>query len=356
MATSPITPTETARLVDNWLDSYFSSSIQQATLIDPLYADLWEHMRHFITTGGKRIRPYMVMLAYQAFDGDDIEMIIPVAAAHEILHTSLLIHDDIIDRDFIRRGVPNVIGRYQESYARYDMAAHDQLHYAQSSALLGGDVLISEAYNIIIESDLPDSDKMRAQKILREAIFEVAGGELIDTEMAFRHDTHVDPDIVTRYKTSGYSFISPLVTGATLARASADQIASLRLFATHLGLAFQLTDDILGVFGSSEETGKPNDSDIKEGKRSYLALRCIDMLAEHERTKFLQVFGNPSAGEAEINLVRDLMKTSGALQDTEHKIESNRQKSLELLSSLGVTPEYQSALESLVVTATARKS
>lgn len=302
--------------VDQAINGFFERSIDYATRVDPSYQRLWKELYRLIRSGGKRLRPRMTLLAYEAFGGNDSEKIIPIAAAQELLHFSLLIHDDIIDRDYTRYGTANIAGAYKDTYAKFTNTPDDLTHYAHSAALLGGDLMISGAHQMIASSMLSDADKITAQGFLAHSIFEVAGGELLDTELSFMPYREGDALKVARYKTAGYSFVTPLLVGATLAGINEKQRGALYAYATSLGTAFQLVDDLLGVFGDEATTGKSTSSDIREGKMTYMVEQALAVMTENEKRIFEQWFGNPDATDEGVASIQNLLETSGAKQVT----------------------------------------
>lgn len=341
-------------LVDEVIDRFFDEAIEQSAQIDSSYTQLWEHIRELMHSGGKRLRPKMAIMAYEAFGGRDVAAVAPVAAAQEFLHFSLLIHDDIIDRDYTRYGVQNIAGRYQHTYKSWLKKAEDQLHFAHSAALLAGDLMLSAAYQLIANSTLDPHAKQIAQQQLSRGLFEVAGGELLDTELSFMPYTPGDALNVARYKTAGYSFIAPLVTGARLGGASRTQVALVERFAASLGVAYQLVDDLLGVFGESEATGKSTDSDIVEGKRTYLVEQALALMNDEERATFQSLFGNSDSTPDDIAQVRSLLVSCGARLATEQTIRDYAQDARDALHKFGVSEHDQEVFEAFITKVTER--
>lgn len=336
---------------------YLDENIAHAKVVGPSYVALWEALASLLRVGGKRYRPYLTVMAYESFGGDDTAAIIPVAAAQELLHVSLLIHDDIIDRDQVRYGILNVVGRYyNEHYAAIVPADDDRMHYAQSAAILGGDLLLSGAFGLIAQSGLDPAAVRAAQRFLHEGLFDVAGGELIDTEAAFRPFAEVDALTVARYKTAGYSFICPLLTGAHLAGADEQSQAVLRECAIALGIGFQLADDVLGVFGDSARTGKSTDGDIREGKHTLLAEYTLQRLTDPQRETFLSIFGNRTTTAADIATVRQLMQQCGAREAVQAAIANYAQQARDALAQLQLPAAAQERFAAMIRLATEREA
>lgn len=324
-------------LVEKTLDVFFDTAIEDADKMSVHYAVLWREMRRLVTIGGKRLRPRMVLLAYEAFGGKDTSAIVPVAAATEILHASLLMHDDIIDRDYVRYGVPNVSGGYQTVYKDLVADEAERSHYANSAALMGGDLLLSAAYQLVGQSSLAPAQLAFVYKQLGETIFQVAGGELLDTESALRPVGAIQSELVALHKTASYTFVAPLLTGAALAGISDEQKVFLRIYAENLGVAFQLQDDVLGVFGDSGTTGKSTIGDLREGKRTYMVEQFFAVADKTARQEFEATFGHESLTDEQAERLRTLLIEAGARQRTEEVITLYEQRARQALAELHIS-------------------
>lgn len=224
------------------------------------------------TADGKRFRPALVVAAFRAFGGreSDVPSLWQVAAAFEILHTAFLIHDDLIDRDVERRGMPNVAGRF---HARALSAGADERGariVADAASVLAGDLLLFEAARIIAATPVDEATRAALTDVLDEAVLVSAVGELADAEHASRAD-YPDADALlaaAHDKTAVYSFRAPLRAGAILAGAPSH--APLAEAAAELGLAFQLVDDLIGTFGTRRQAGREPGADLRESKRTPL--------------------------------------------------------------------------------------
>jgi geranylgeranyl diphosphate synthase type II len=340
--------------LDRIIQDYFESRISDATKIDSSYRMLWETLYGLIRSGGKRLRPHMTLMAYRAFGGDDETSVLPVAAAQELLHFSLLIHDDVIDRDYTRYNTLNIAGKYRELYAKYLPDTNDQFHFAHSAAILGGDLMLSGAHQLIDLSPISSSKKTIAQQLLSLSVFEVAGGELLDTESSFVPYTNGDAIKIARYKTAGYSFKIPLLTGAKLAGISPEHESTLTDFAESLGIAFQLVDDLLGTFGEEETTGKSTTSDITEGKRTYMVEHAVNVMSAGEKAEFDKYFGNHEASPSEIENVKQLFVSTGAKSKTEQMIADYAEKARGALAQLGLSDEHANEFSELIRKVTER--
>jgi geranylgeranyl diphosphate synthase, type I len=338
---------------NHFLDNFFTENIVRSELLDTNYAQLWQTMHQLAKAGGKRLRPYFVMLAYAAYGGKDYPKIIPIAAAQELLHMSLLVHDDIIDKDYMRHGQANVAGVMRTIYHEGG-AADNTEHFANSAALLAGDLLISGAYQTIINSSVTSEQKLVALSNLSDAIFLVGGGELLDTETSFRPISVDDSLKIADLKTARYSFVSPLLSGAVLAGASQEQQDLLEEFGIALGIAFQLADDLLGIYGDPAVTGKSNLGDIREGKQTYLMLQALRLADPADKALLTACLGNPDLTAIQAAQAREIVTRSGAQTSCLEKIAAYCQQAKDILTKLDIPDEHKQAFQKIITKATER--
>jgi geranylgeranyl diphosphate synthase type II len=296
--------------VDAVLARLFSLARKRAEPMGPAYAELWDRIEAS-TTGGKRFRPRMVFAAYSALGGDDFDAAAYVGAAFELLHTSLCLHDDVIDRDFTRRGAPNVAGAFRDRALAAGADATTAEHHGVSAAVIAGDLALFNAYRLIDRSGVAGEVRARLLEVMDEALFASAAGELIDIDFTLRPAVpHVD-DILSmeRLKTAVYSFEGPLQAGAILAGASDETVATLGEFGREIGIAYQLVDDVLGVFGTEDETGKTTVGDLREGKRTVLIAYAASAPGWDG---YADLFGDPALSDEGAATLRAHLVDSGA--------------------------------------------
>ncbi len=255
--------------VDAVLDDFFAASGYRAHRLVPRFGQLWQALQS-TTRGGKRFRPRLIWTASEGLGGADLENAALVGAAFELLHTALIIHDDVVDRDFVRRGRPNVSGQYLAQALAQGFSRSEAEHRAMSVAVVAGDLALFNAYRLIDRTSVPSHTRSRLMAILDDAIFCSAAGEFLDIEYSFPNGGVPVEDVVEmeRLKTAVYSFEDPLKAAAVLAGADEGAIAGLGEIGCSMGVAYQIVDDILGVFGDESGTGKSNLGDLREGKRS----------------------------------------------------------------------------------------
>ncbi|MET0820483.1 MAG: polyprenyl synthetase family protein [Aeromicrobium sp.] len=308
------------------LDAVFSSRVdhtlaqfveRQRSLFAGMGPDLDELADAAIAfvEGGKRLRPQFCFAGWLVAGGDpDDPGIVPAAASLEWLQGSALVHDDLMDGSDTRRGRPAV---HREFEARHRRAGRvgDPAGFGESVAVLLGDLMLSWCDELFRDSALPTVP--RALTYLDLCKTEVVAGQFLDVVGQTRATLSVDEAMrVVRFKSAKYTVERPLHIGAALAGADDDLVASLSQVALPLGEAFQLRDDVLGVFGDPDVTGKPAGDDLREGKRTVLVARTHELTDEAGRALLTETLGTPDGVEA----LTDLIRTSGALEAVEADI------------------------------------
>lgn len=235
------------------------------------FADLADEL-HRATTGGKQFRPALVIASADAFGGTDEPSRWQIAAAFELLHTAFLVHDDLIDNDTMRRGIPNIAGGMRERALARGASIAGAAQVADAAALLAGDLLLHEAQRLIASAECADAIRIRLLDLLDEAMLVSAAGELADVAHAALGETPETEAVLaaTHDKTAVYSFAAPLRAGAALAGADAQTDRALATCGSQLGLAYQLVDDLIGTFGSADQAGRDAGADLREEKQTAL--------------------------------------------------------------------------------------
>ncbi len=296
--------------VDAVLARFFSLAKKRAEPLGREYVELWTQLE-LNTVGGKRFRPRMVFAAYQALGGEDVQAAAYVGAAFELLHTALIVHDDVIDNDFVRRGAPNISGSYRDRARAAGASEADAEHRGISAAVIAGDLALFNAYRLIDRSGVDDATRERLLEVMDDALFASAAGELIDVDFSWLPSVPPVDDILAmeRLKTAVYSFECPLQAGAILAGASDETVATLGEFGRDIGIAYQLVDDLLGVFGTEAETGKTTVGDLREGKRTVLIAyaSAADGWSDHSA-----LLGDPALGDEDAARLRGYLIDCGA--------------------------------------------
>ncbi|WP_082357901.1 polyprenyl synthetase family protein [Arthrobacter alpinus] len=289
------------------LEHYFAAQRQRAEGYSPAFGELWDRMAA-TTSGGKWMRPKLVYLTFEAFGGDDWRACSELAAAFEVLHAALLVHDDVIDRDFVRRGVQTLGGSYRDVATRAGHSSIDADHAGFSAAIIAGDLLLTGSLKLATSAATGHGQGSAILATIHEAIFASAAGELDDLLFSLGSS---DPDLrevlnMERLKTAVYSFEMPLRAGALLAGESVATADALAAVGRDIGVAYQVVDDVLGTFGQQSLTGKPVDSDLREGKHTTLT-----SFAEGSG-EFVAAMAAFRAGEGDAEAVRAVLRQLGA--------------------------------------------
>lgn len=343
------TQTSVKTLIDTHIEYYCNERRDQAAQISSRYALLWSTIENLLLAGGKRFRPYMLMTTYTAYAPDaDTTDILPAAIAQELLHSAMLIHDDIIDRDTVRYGVKNIAGQYNDIYLPYAADTSEREHLSLSMAILAGDILLSDAHRLLRTINRPDELIAQAADILSHGIFEVIGGELLDSEAAILPPGSISAERIARHKTASYSFVSPLTMGAALAGAPSSELKKLAELSDCLGVGYQLRDDYLGVFGDESDTGKSTSTDITEGKRTYIIEQFDKRATAEQRRSFYQLFHRTDCSDAEIEEARTLLIQSGAQTAVTDYIDTLHNKANTIVADLKVSDEARSIFLDLI--------
>ena len=262
-----------AAAIDDAIDDALSRITGRADALGGAFGELGGAIAR-AAAGGKRFRPALVAASFQAFGGTvaDAAGLYPVAAAFELLHTAFVVHDDVIDHDTVRRGIPNVSGEFRERARSRGADASGAALLGDAAAILAGDLLLHEAVRLIALADVDPQQRESLLALVDDAVFVSAAGELADVENAVSAECADSAALLTAAhdKTAVYSFTAPLAAGAVLAGASQEAVAALADAARHLGLAFQLADDLIGAFGTSDQAGRDAGGDLREAKRTPL--------------------------------------------------------------------------------------
>lgn len=303
--------------VDEVLDAFFAERIDRAEALGAQQPLLWRRAAAS-ARGGKRLRPRLVLLAHDLLDGGDRDSAAIAAAAFEVLHTALLLHDDVLDGDVVRRGAPNLPGGFIADARVRGIGDEGARAWGAASGLLAGDALLSGVHTLVSGVDSPARADLH--RIIDDAMLRTAAGEHADVGFALG-TIPADADgirAMMELKTAVYSFSAPLCAGALIAGADAATVSALDDLGRRLGFLYQLRDDLLGVFGTAERTGKSDRGDLREGKRTLL----IAFAAGHPRWRDVEpLFGRGELDEPDAGRIRRALVSSGAVAAVERVLD-----------------------------------
>ena len=255
---------------------------------------LYDAAGHLIANGGKRLRPYMVIKSCQILKGKTSNAI-PAASAVEMVHNFTLVHDDIMDNDEMRHGVPTVHKKF-----------------GVPIAILAGDVLFSKAFQIITDTKLSTKATTQLVSRLAKACVDVCEGQLLDVKMAEERKIPSQAEYITMIeKKTAALFDVSCTMGAICATTKMSDILNLSSFGRNLGIAFQITDDLIGVMGDPRITKKPVGNDLREGKKSLPILMAIRLAKGSNKRIILKAFGNSKASKKDLTRAVDAIRSLG---------------------------------------------
>ncbi len=337
-------------IIDEFItDDRFPSTVRPAALR--------EAVRLYPMRGGKRLRPVLTLWSCGAAGGDP-ERALNAAAAVEIFHNWTLVHDDIIDCDEMRRGSPTChMELRRQGIARFELDAERSAKYGTDFAILAGDVQQAWASDVLLRStdrgvsaETTLAMARRMQSYLNRGLI---SGEALDVEFEYRKDIPSKAEVVDmiRGKTGALlSFAAECgaMIGLDTPDWNAEPVAALSEFAGELGYAFQLCDDLLGVYGEEQTFGKPVCSDFREGKPTVLFLEAMERLSGHGREELCSLMNRPFYSAADCVRIRTLLEECGARDAVIREAEASSEKALANLAGL---PEnkYRSLLEALAM-------
>lgn len=325
---------------DPILEKYFSGKIKEAGRSHKLAKEAVKMIADFTTAGGKRIRPAILYYAYLAQGKRSEEKVIKVSMSVELTHSFLLIHDDIIDKDEKRHGTSTLHERYKKIGKRI-APQKDNIHFGNSMAMLAGDMASAMANEIIFTSHFSPEVIIKALDKLQKIVYAIVPGEMLDVVMEARGKT-TEKEILSMYegKTSSYSFEGPLHLGTILAGVDSDEILKkYSRYAMPLGVAFQIRDDILGIFGNEKKIGKPVGSDVIEGKQTLLLLKAKEMADSGQKKVLNDCLGKKDLKKSELEEFRRVIKETGSLEYCQKLSEKMVAESLQALEEIDIKNE-----------------
>jgi geranylgeranyl diphosphate synthase type I len=345
------------------LAAFLDERCAAATAIDPAFGAAAGELCEFVLGGGKRIRPTFAWWGWRGAGGDPdapgVPAVLRAIAALELIQACALVHDDLMDASATRRGRPTVHVEFARRHA--DAAWRGRpARFGAAAAILLGDLALVWADDMLRGAGLPVDAAARAATPWEAMRTEVLGGQYLDVFIQSTGDTSARAALqVDRYKTAAYTVERPLHLGAAIAGADPELVACYRRFGADIGVAFQLRDDLLGVFGDPAVTGKPAGDDLREGKRTLLLALAVERATErgaHAATAVIeQAVGDPDLSDETLDRVRTLLEELGAVQAVEHRIAALTGSALDALAAAPVTEPAASRLAGLAVAATRRR-
>ncbi len=312
----------------------------------------------FLLDGGKRLRPLFAYCGYLASGGEDSEPIVAAVASLELLQACALIHDDLMDASDTRRGKPS-IHRWFEGIHKNEELLGSPILYGSSAAILLGDLALVWSDQMLHQSGISSEALIRTLSVYDEMRVELMAGQFLDIhEQALSTQSVARSLKIARYKSGKYSIERPLHFGANLATADGKRLEKylgiFSEFGLPLGEAFQLRDDLLGVFGDPSVTGKPAGDDLREGKRTVLMAMTVDRADERQEAIIDKFFGANNLNPEGIAQLQAVITETGAKEHVEELIEKLTSTALDALNRDEIQPGPHALLTELAHTAIRR--
>jgi geranylgeranyl diphosphate synthase type I len=340
--------------VEKALAAFLSEQRALLTAIDPALEPVVDTIETFVLRGGKRLRPAFAYWGYRGAGGADSDEVMAAVAALEFVQASALIHDDVMDGSDTRRGEPAVHRRFERMHAEHDWDG-DGTAFGAGAAILLGDMCLAWSDELLRRSNVDMSALVRARHEFDLMRTEVIAGQYLDVHAQVTGDSTLQrASTVARYKSAKYTVERPLLLGAAMADATTEIRAVYSHYGLPLGEAFQLRDDILGVFGDPAQTGKPAGDDLREGKRTYLVAAAFAAAGPDEATVLRGGLGDPALDQDGVRRMRDIIVATGALARTEERITQLTEAALAALSGADLAAETGTVLADLAHAATRR--
>lgn len=317
----------------------------------PEMLELVDGIAALAVDGGKRLRPALVYYTYLACGGRNPESALPLALSTELLHTYLLIHDDIMDHAELRRGQPAAHVRFERLHQ--DRGLHgDAADFGRTTAILLGDLAYSWSVELALAVATQSERGPQIGRCFAEMCREVIGGQYLEILVAQRRAaTEEELERVLRLKSGCYTAERPIELGALLAGAPSGVAGALRRYGAAVGEAFQLQDDLLGTFGDTGDLGKANDSDLREGKYTFLIHHALTLAGPLDRAAIEAALGNPDLTEEGFAAAARAIAASGGRDRVQTMVETRLAAAQAALAGLGadaLSEEGRSFLAGLV--------
>ncbi len=341
------------------LRRYLHDRRAQTAYIGGDYDTLVAALEDFVLNGGKRLRPAFAYWGWRAVaiedPGPDVLLLF---SALELLHACALVHDDVIDDSSTRRGRPTTHVRFAALHRERGWRGSPE-RFGMSAAVLLGDLALAWADDIVFGVDLPPDAQRRIHRVWGEIRTEVLGGQYLDiVAEASAAESIASAMNVDTFKTACYTVARPLQLGAAAAADRPDVQALFGQFGNDLGVAFQLRDDVLGVFGDPAVTGKPSGDDLRSGKRTVLLAEALELADKSDplAAKLLRSSIGAPLTDAQVGQLRDVIVSVGALAAAERRIAELTERALATLAAAPISAAAKAGLSELARISTNRSA
>lgn len=332
-------------LVSDFLDNYLEHWEDLEQDSSRWRPDIKERMQE-MAKGGKMVRGSLVIKTNEFYDGKNKEEAVKVAGAIELLHTGLLMHDDIIDKDDYRRGMPTFSKQYQELGEDEDLDKAE--HFGDGMAIAGGDIAYFMGQGLLTDLEISPEKRRNITELVFSEFSAVGLAEQVDIYSGYSKDEIDEEEIMRLYrdKTARYTFSLPLKAGALMADVSEDEIERLYTIGEQMGIIFQLRDDELSLFGDEDETGKSLGSDLEENKKTLHRLKTLEKLSEDEREEMRERLRKDLTDEEKREII-EKMKDLDVKKNVQEKMEEIAEEAYSKIEELEADEDFKKFLRGL---------
>lgn len=347
-------PDDLRERVNTALRAFVETAVAEVAAIGPDVDPVAAMAQEFVLGGGKRLRPAFCYWGTRALGLADSDAVIAAAASLELLQACALVHDDVIDRSLMRRGQRSVHERFAAMHRDQGWYG-DPAAFGNATAILLGDIFLVWSDAMLASSGVSDDALRRARPVHDSMRVEIMAGQYLDVlEQALGGGSVERALRVARFKAAKYTVERPLHLGSAIAGGDPTATAVFSAYGLPLGEAFQLRDDLLGVFGDPALTGKPAGDDLREGKRTVLIALAAEASGATDRAVIDRGLGNPSLDDAGVDDLREVITSSGAAARVESMIDERVGTAVTALETGRFEPVARDALVALAAAATRR--
>jgi len=304
------------KTIDKELSVFFKEQLAEAQKIDRTSYQVIKALEDFNLRGGKRLRASLTFYAFKCFSKQKPDRkIIRASVVMELVQSFLLIHDDIIDRDSLRRGgstIHKIFEEIGEKNFHFDKNLEERKHFGRAMAILAGDICASLANILLFETEIKNKSEIiyEINKVIRDTNF----GQVIDLRNGYSDKFTKNTALkIYKLKTANYSIEIPIKIGAILAGASKKELIKIKEYAEPLGIAYNIQDDLLELFGKNKKFGKPMGSDLKEGKKTLIVLKTLEKATKEEIVFIKEKLGDAKMTNKDIEKIKRIMVKTGSL-------------------------------------------
>lgn len=330
------------------LKLFFDKNIKDSKKNNFITTEALRQVKKITLSGGKRLRPALMYWSYLGVGGQNEKEIIKTSISIELIHIFLLIHDDIIDNDSKRHGVETVHSKYRKIGKIIARGKRDSVHFGNSIGIVVGDIMGALGNQVLFESQFNAELVVKALSQLQNIVARVAVGEAQDVFIEHKRFAS-EKEVLDMYKnkTAKYTVEGPLHLGAILGGANEELLNKISQFAVPVGVAFQIQDDILGIFGDEKKIGKPVGSDIREGKQTILVVWASKNADRKQKDILNKLLGKKDISKDEVEEFRKVIRETGSLDYANDLAQKLIKEGKEALKNIGFKGEVEETLLAL---------